>query len=128
MTTDPTTPAEWREAVCAADFYLAFDAARQYGLITGGDAVNVERCMELLQRAVAFDVLPPSPTLRRALISQYVASARKRLGLTQRVLAARTHYSPTWLSFVETGRRAITETAWRRLHATIRAIEEEYDG
>jgi len=46
--TDPVTPHEWQEAVDAAHLWLLIDAARQYGLVTGGPAVDVGRCEEIL--------------------------------------------------------------------------------
>jgi hypothetical protein len=36
-----------------ASVYLAIDAARRYGLVTGGPDVDVERCEELIARAEA---------------------------------------------------------------------------
>jgi hypothetical protein len=46
---NPRTPDEWQLAVDGAKFYLGVDAARQYGLITGGPKVNAERCQRLLE-------------------------------------------------------------------------------
>lgn len=46
--TDPATEAEWEEAVAAAVWLIAVDAAEQYGLITG-PTVNVERCEEIIE-------------------------------------------------------------------------------
>ncbi len=57
-TRDPKTPAEWRVAAAFAQACLAIDSARQYGLITGGPGVNVGRCLEVLERAKARDVVP----------------------------------------------------------------------
>lgn len=54
--TDPTTAAGWHEAVDLATGALALDAARQYGLVTGGPAVNVDRCNEILARGLAAGV------------------------------------------------------------------------
>lgn len=45
---DPETPAEWQIAVDAAWALLLLDAARQYGLVTGGPAANVDRCAAIL--------------------------------------------------------------------------------
>lgn len=39
---------EWQEAVDGAYALLALDAARRYGLITGGPGVNVGRCRQIL--------------------------------------------------------------------------------
>jgi hypothetical protein len=45
---DPETPQQWQEAVDAAAFFLAFDSARQYGLIASGMKLNLERCEKLI--------------------------------------------------------------------------------
>jgi hypothetical protein len=50
---DPQTPEEWREAVMTAEVMLRIESARQYGLITGGPAIDVERCQELIERGRA---------------------------------------------------------------------------
>lgn len=56
--TDPQTPEEWQVAVDGANAALLVDSARQYGLITGGPIVNVERCIEILERGKALGYLP----------------------------------------------------------------------
>jgi len=48
---DPKTPGQWRSAAALAEACVRLDAARQYGLITGGPRVNVERCLALLAAA-----------------------------------------------------------------------------
>lgn len=55
---DPTTAAEWQEAVDVAKTCLLIDSARGYGLIEGGPEVNVERCLEMIQRGEAIGVTP----------------------------------------------------------------------
>lgn len=50
---NPRTPAEWQEAVNAAQFGLLLDSAFQYGLLEREDGgtdsgVNVERCHRIL--------------------------------------------------------------------------------
>lgn len=55
---DPATPEEWQEAVDAAWFMLCLDAARQYGLITGGPGINQARCEDLLRRGKALGYRP----------------------------------------------------------------------
>ena len=47
---NPRTPEEWQEAVDLANFGLIVDAARQYGLITGGPVFALKRCNDLLAR------------------------------------------------------------------------------
>ena len=42
---------ELRQAAVLAEALLRFDAARQYGLITGGFEVNVERCEAAIAEA-----------------------------------------------------------------------------
>jgi hypothetical protein len=50
MSTDelPATPEEWQDLVDSCDGAIAFDSAKQYGLVAGGPEINVERCQELL--------------------------------------------------------------------------------
>lgn len=55
---EPTTPAEWIQIVTMAAAFVKFDAAKQYGLITGGPVVNVDRCRELLERGARDGWLP----------------------------------------------------------------------
>ena len=42
----PKKPGEWQEAMDAAHGALALEAARYYGLVTGGPVVNAERCQD----------------------------------------------------------------------------------
>jgi hypothetical protein len=44
------TVTESQEAVNAAEFLVALDSRRQYGLITGGPEGNIRRCHSLLRR------------------------------------------------------------------------------
>jgi hypothetical protein len=55
---NPKTPEEWQEVVDMADAFLRVDSARRYGLITGGPAVNVSRCDELLAQGKARGIVP----------------------------------------------------------------------
>jgi hypothetical protein len=55
---DPTNAAEWQEAVDHAHFFLLLDSARQFGLITGGPAIDVERCEEILEKGAALGYTP----------------------------------------------------------------------
>jgi hypothetical protein len=50
---DPEGPVEWQQAVDAAHWWLRFDAARQYGLVDGGPAVDVDRCRDILALGAA---------------------------------------------------------------------------
>lgn len=47
---NPETPEEWQTVVDAADALLKLDAARMYGLVTGGPEVDGERCWEVVHR------------------------------------------------------------------------------
>lgn len=58
MSADPTTPDEWQEAVDAASVCLAVDAARKYGLVTGGPEIDLDRCEEILRRGAELDIEP----------------------------------------------------------------------
>jgi hypothetical protein len=46
---DPESLEDWQLAVDAAKGYVALEASRQYGLVTGGPGVNLERCYEILE-------------------------------------------------------------------------------
>lgn len=49
---------EWQIAVDAAEAMLLLDSARQYGLVTGGLFVDVDRCVDLLARGHAAGYVP----------------------------------------------------------------------
>jgi hypothetical protein len=55
---DPVTAEEWREAVDAAAFVLALDSCRQYGLIEWDQEIDVDRCVEILERGRARGYAP----------------------------------------------------------------------
>ncbi len=55
---DPVTPAEWQDAVDTADFLLALESCKTYGLITGGPDVNIPRCEEILRRGAELGYRP----------------------------------------------------------------------
>lgn len=55
---DPRTPREWQEAADLAWTLLMVDSAKQYGLITGGPAVNLDRCETILHRASRRGIKP----------------------------------------------------------------------
>jgi hypothetical protein len=54
----PETPAEWQEAVNAAEFMLLLDSARQYGLVSGGPEGDLERCRDMLKRGADLGYTP----------------------------------------------------------------------
>lgn len=45
----PINPAEWQEAVDVAYGLQVLESCRLYGLVTGGPAVNSERCAMILR-------------------------------------------------------------------------------
>jgi hypothetical protein len=58
---DPQTDAEWQEAVNVAAALLLIDSGKQYGLIQGGPAINVERCDLLLRQGAKRGIRPNKP-------------------------------------------------------------------
>lgn len=54
----PVTADEWQAVVDQATALLHVDSARQYGLITGGPNVNVERCCEIVREAELRGIRP----------------------------------------------------------------------
>lgn len=67
---DPKTPEEWRTACDAADALLKLDAARIYGLVTGGPEVDVDRCWEVVHRAREEHGIEPSDDAVERLIAE----------------------------------------------------------
>ena len=63
---DPQTQAEWQDAVNAAEFCVALDSCKQYGLLDGVPNINVERAIELLRRGAGrgFRPLPLEELLK----------------------------------------------------------------
>lgn len=55
---EPVTREQWQEAVDAANAVLTIDAARQYGLITGGPLPDYERCEQIIERGKAMGITP----------------------------------------------------------------------
>ena len=45
------------EAAEGANFFLKVDSAKQYGLIEGGDDINVDRCLYWVQAAEIFSLI-----------------------------------------------------------------------
>jgi hypothetical protein len=58
MNRDPQNDAEWQEAVNAAHFLLCLDAARQYGLVTGGPEIDIDRCLTIVERGQVRGFVP----------------------------------------------------------------------
>lgn len=65
----PRGKAQWQEAVNLAKAALVVDSARQYGLITGGPEVNVDRCMDFLAVGKGRGFLPDEAEVDRILAS-----------------------------------------------------------
>ena len=64
---DPQTQEEWQEAVDMAEFYLALESARMYGLVVGGPEVNSERCLDILERGKLKGVRPSPDYIQRCI-------------------------------------------------------------
>jgi hypothetical protein len=54
----PRTRAEWQEAADMAQFCLLLDAARQWGLVTGGPVINADRCGLIIDAAQGLGIRP----------------------------------------------------------------------
>jgi hypothetical protein len=54
----PQTPTQWQEAVDAAHAAISLDACRQYGLVTGGPEINMERCEQIIEQGRARGFVP----------------------------------------------------------------------
>lgn len=61
----PKSRAEWQEAVDAAHALLCLDAARLYGLITGGPTIDVDRCQRILEAGKKLNVQPSPYAVER---------------------------------------------------------------
>jgi len=121
---DPQTPDEWQAAVDADDFLLLVDSAQQYGLITGGEGVNVERCVALLERGADQGIFPSPPDRRRAWIGHWLRRERAALGVTQRAVAERAGLHQARVSMIERD-RGCDQATWQRLYAAIATIRKE---
>jgi hypothetical protein len=65
--TEPQSSAEWQAAVDAAEACLLLESARQYGLVTGGPGINVQRCEDLLSRGEQRGIRPEAAGVDREL-------------------------------------------------------------
>ena len=63
----PQTREEWQDAADCADWALALDSARQYGLVTGGPRVYVERCEGILKLAAERGIRPHPDAIERVM-------------------------------------------------------------
>lgn len=55
---DPEGPEEWQATVDQAKALLILEDARLYGLVSGGPAVNVPRCEDILRRGATLGYRP----------------------------------------------------------------------
>jgi hypothetical protein len=62
---EPTTPAEWQDAVDLAHGALALHSARLYGLVSGGPGVHVDRCEDILARGRERGIVPAPDAAER---------------------------------------------------------------
>ena len=62
---DPKTPGEWQDAVDMAEGFSLLDSARQYGLVTGGPEIDVDRCEAILQEGRRRGVRPAPDAAER---------------------------------------------------------------
>jgi hypothetical protein len=62
---NPATRKEWQDAVDAAAGAITLEAARQYGLVTGGPEVNMARCDEIIERAAKLGIQPSPDSIKR---------------------------------------------------------------
>lgn len=74
---DPRTREEWQQAVDAAAGARAIADCMLYGLLTGGPAIAIGRCDEILERGAKQGIKPSRPVIDLALdlIRQYNAEA-----------------------------------------------------
>jgi hypothetical protein len=62
---DPKTTDEWQQAVDAAHACLMIHDAKLYGLITGGSAINADRCIQILELGKARRIYPSPDAMER---------------------------------------------------------------
>jgi hypothetical protein len=62
---NPHTKTEWQAAVDAAKGAITLEAARQYGLVTGGPGVNMARCAEIIEMAAKLGIQPSPDAIKR---------------------------------------------------------------
>ena len=65
----PQTREQWHEAVDGAYSLLCLDSARQYGLVTGGPRVNVERCRAVLEQGAAMSIRPAPDAVEKLIVA-----------------------------------------------------------
>lgn len=123
--TDPQTEAEWQAAADAAEFLLLIDSARQYGLITGAEGVNADRCQELLARAAERGIFPTALESRRRWVGWWLLDAREGARATQYQVARRANVSQSLVSQIERAAANVDDVLLGRLRAAIEQIRKE---
>lgn len=83
MWSEPQTDEQWQEAVDLAEACLTLDWAIKYGLVSGGPSINVDRCVELIDRGKTRGTFPQPEVVER-FISAYNASPRKPVAACSR--------------------------------------------
>jgi hypothetical protein len=74
QSSEPKTLQEWQYAADLAALALSIDAARQFGLITGGPIVNHARCDEIIAGAESRGLAAaPTDDLTRTLVRELMA-------------------------------------------------------
>lgn len=74
---NPRTPAEWQEAVDAAEGALALESARMYKIVDGGPTVNVDRCEQILRQGARRGVRPAPEAIDRFALALIYQQARQ---------------------------------------------------
>ncbi len=69
---DPTSLGEWQEAANMAAFWILFNSAQKYGLVTG-PTVNLERAEEIVKCAKRFGIVPSD---NQTLANRYLKKSR----------------------------------------------------
>lgn len=64
---NPQTMIEWQIAVDLFVALLCLDSAKQYGLVTGGPAVNADRCVEILDEGEKRGIYPNKNSIKKFL-------------------------------------------------------------
>lgn len=80
-TRDPVTPDDWYRAVLMAEALLHLDSARQYGLITGGPGIHVDRCLAIRAAGRRRGVVITDEELGLAIGVLVAANWRRRMGV-----------------------------------------------
>jgi hypothetical protein len=75
MSHQPSSVDEWREAAILAAACSRIEAARLYGFVQGGPAVNVARCEQILEQAKVVGIEPTEEEIDEAMVGLVAAMA-----------------------------------------------------